>query len=185
MALSSGHRSCLVEGVRAGKRHSQRLPAGGMRANSRSVTAIRNADEENYRIAFPRAPRPGEGRKRDDDQRKVACPYRLHVPIGSRCACRLSHEPSCAPPGRIAWGVCGSGGSLRPRCGLRPPPANLSRASGTGTSRVFGRSGKKREDGRSGNIACPYRLTGEWKYYLSLSAHVKATGTRNAGMPEA
>jgi hypothetical protein len=37
-----------------------------MKANSRSVTAIREADEGNHRIAFPDATRPGMGCEKGD-----------------------------------------------------------------------------------------------------------------------
>jgi len=41
-----------------------------MKANSRSVNAIRKADCGNHRIAFPPATRPGRVREKDDDERR-------------------------------------------------------------------------------------------------------------------
>jgi hypothetical protein len=41
-----------------------------MGAPSRSVTAIRETDEGNHRITIPHATRPGQGRERDDDERR-------------------------------------------------------------------------------------------------------------------
>jgi len=61
---------------RIGSPHLQH--AGGMKANSRSVNAIRKADCGNHRTTFPHATRPGMGREKGDDERSFACPYRLY-----------------------------------------------------------------------------------------------------------
>jgi len=44
----------------------RRQHAGGMKEMSRSVTAVRNADEGNHRIAIPIATRPVSGREKDN-----------------------------------------------------------------------------------------------------------------------
>ena len=46
------------------------------------------------------------------------------------------HQPSPAPDRGASRGELRSGGSLRPRCGLRSPPAMSSHASGMPTLRV-------------------------------------------------
>ncbi len=66
-----------------------------MKATSRSVNAIRKADEGNHRITCPHAMRPGMGREKDDDERSL-CLYRLSKPrtgLASKCNSEQASSP--------------------------------------------------------------------------------------------
>ncbi len=54
-----------------------------MKANNRSVSAIRKAGCGNHRITIPHATRPGQGREKGDDGRQSCQPV-LPVPFRGR-----------------------------------------------------------------------------------------------------
>ena len=125
--------------------------AGGTKANSRSVTAVRKADAGNRRFQKKHAGRPGRGRERRGEyggrhglhglhgrDGRVGMAHRRGLAVvfegadaGRQTAANsgadedkrgfLYTPPSRAPVRGASRGEMGSGGYLHPLCGLRSP----------------------------------------------------------------
>ncbi len=155
-----------------------------MRANSRSVTAVRKADGGNHRNPFPHATRPGLGREKDNYGGNLACPHRL-APwcLGVTFRRNDSHQGTTAPSYKKRESVCVEWSRLRKasnrrsgaRCSASPPcrhaggmransrSVNAVRKADGGNHRTpfphATRPGLGREkDDYGGNLACPHRL---------------------------